>query len=67
MLPPELSETNPLAADLAPRPLNDLENTLVGLTMAYFNGVEPTEDALPKTQSEAYVLLKQLADGKFGK
>ena len=66
-VPPELSETNPLAADLAPRPLNDLENTLVGLTMAYFNGVEPTEDALPKTQSEAYVLLKQLADGKFGK
>ena len=35
--------------------------------MAYFNGVEPAPDALPQTQAEAYVLLKQLADGKFGK
>src|SRR5207253_10074578 len=66
-VPPEVSETDPLAAGLAPRPLNDLEHTLVGLAMAQFNGVEPAQDAIPQTQADAYVLLKRLADGKFGK
>lgn len=66
-VPPELSETNPLAAGLAPRPLNDLEQALVGLAMAYFQGVEPAADAIPKTQADAYTLLQQLAQGRFGK
>jgi phospholipase C len=66
-VPPEVAETDPLSANLGPRPLNDLEHTLVGLAMAQFNGVEPAQEAIPQTQAEAYVLLKQLADGKFGK
>ena len=65
-VPPEVSETDPLAAGLAPRPLNDLEHTLVGLAMAQFNGVEPAQESIPQTQAEAYVLLRQLAAGKFG-
>jgi len=66
-VPPELSETNPLAAGLAPCPLNDLEQALVGLAMAYFQRTEPTADTIPKTKAEAYALLQQLAQGKFGK
>jgi hypothetical protein len=66
-VPPELSETDPLAAGLAPRPLNDLEQALVGLAIAYFQRTEPTADTIPKTQAEAYALLQQLAQGKFGK
>jgi phospholipase C len=65
-VPPYLSETDPLAADLAPRPLNDLEQAIVGLTMAYFNGVEPAAADIPTTQADAYLLLKRLAAGKFG-
>jgi len=52
---------------LAPRPLNDLEQALVGLAMAYFQRTEPTADTIPKTKAEAYALLQQLAQGKFGK
>jgi len=66
-VPPEVSETDPLAAGLAPRPLNDLERSHVGLSMAQFKGVEPAQEEIPQTQAEAYVLLKQLAEGKFGK
>ena len=66
-VPPELSETNPLAAGLAPRPLNDLEQALVGPAMAYFQGAEPAADAIPKTQADAYTLPQQLAQGRFGK
>jgi len=56
-----------MSAALAPRPLNDLERTLVGLAMARFQGAEPAQDAIPQNQADAYTLLKQLADGKFGK
>jgi hypothetical protein len=35
--------------------------------MAYFQGAEPAADALPKTQADAYTLLQQLAQGRFGK
>jgi phospholipase C len=66
-VPPEVSETDPLAAGLAPRPLNDLERSHVGLSMAQFKGVEPAQEEIPQTQAEAYVLLKQLAEGKFRK
>jgi len=66
-VPPLALETNPMSAALAPRPLNDLERTLVGLAMARFQGAEPAQDAIPQNQADAYTLLKQLADGKFGK
>jgi phospholipase C len=68
-VPPELAETDPMAPGLAPRPLNDLERTLVGLTMAQFKPELTDADIeaqIPKTQADAYVLLKELAQGKFG-
>jgi phospholipase C len=66
-VPPYALETDPMAASLADRPLNDLERAIVGLTMARFNAAEPRAEELPQTQAEAYAVLKQLADGKFGK
>ena len=39
---------------------------VVGFAMAQFNGVDAAQDAIPQTQAEACMLLKQLAAGKFG-
>jgi phospholipase C len=65
-VPPDLSGTDPLAVGVPPIPLNDLERTIVGLALAQFKGGEPKEEDIPQTQVEAYMLLKQLAEGKFG-
>jgi phospholipase C len=65
-VPPDATDTDPLGPTLAPQPLNDLERHLVGLTMAWFNGVEPADADIPTTLGAAYTLLRQLAQGAFG-
>ena len=65
-VPPIVAETDPLSPTLASRPLNELERHLVGLAMAWFNGVEPAASDIPTTLGAAYLLLRQLAQGAFG-
>ena len=65
-VPPDATATDPLGPTLAPQPLNDLERHLVGLTMAWFNGVEPARADIPTTLGAAYTLLRRLAQGAFG-
>ena len=65
-VPPFALNTDPTSPELAPLPLSDLERDIVGLAMAYFNGVEPAQAAIPTTIGDAYALLQQLAAGAFG-
>jgi len=66
-VPPSALNTDPTSAALAPIPLNELERHIVGLAMAQFTGVEPTEASIPTTIGEAYALLKPLTAGAFGR
>ena len=66
-VPPAALETNPLSPGLVAKPLNELERHIVGLAMARFNGVEPTDAQIPTTVGAAYTLLAQITKGAFGR
>ncbi|MBS0320053.1 MAG: hypothetical protein JSR18_05895 [Proteobacteria bacterium] len=68
--PPQPPGSDNLDASMPPLslvPLNELERHIVGIAMAYFTGVEPTDATIPRTAGEAYALLKPLVGDTFGR
>jgi len=63
---PPAVDIDPLSPATATRPLNELEQHVVGLAMAYFLGHEPAASEIPTTIGAAYALLEQIAGGAFG-
>jgi hypothetical protein len=66
LLPGEAKISDPTTPEFAAQPMDVLDRHIYALTMAYFTGVEPAEEDIPKTVGESYARLKPLTAGKFG-